>query len=85
MVGMKKLLSGFGFVAIACALHAQQAPSIEWAKCFGGSGDDWAQSIQQTTDRGFIISGAATSNDGDVSGNNGGSDGWIVKLDAGKH
>ncbi len=51
-----------------------------WTKCLGGSKDDYAQSIQQTNDGGYIIAGYSESNDGDVSGNHGGSDFWIVKL-----
>ena len=58
-----------------------QAPSIEWEKSFGGSGSDGGFSIAQTSDLGFIISGNSDSNDGDVSGNHGSSDYWIVKLD----
>ena len=50
----------------------------------GGSGDDGALYIQQTSDGGYIISGYSTSSaNGDVSGTNHGSyDYWIVKLDA---
>ncbi|MGA2296026.1 MAG: T9SS type A sorting domain-containing protein [FCB group bacterium] len=53
---------------------------IQWQKCLGGSGDDEAYSIQQTSDGGYIVAGSTGSNDGDVSGNHGGSDFWIVKL-----
>ena len=57
---------------------------IEWQKCLGGrDGDgDWAESIQQTSDGGFIVAGWTWSNDGDVSGNHGGSDYWVVKLNS---
>ncbi|MCK4664989.1 MAG: T9SS type A sorting domain-containing protein [Bacteroidales bacterium] len=55
--------------------------NIEWQKCLGGTGDDKAYSIQQTTDGGYIVAGYSDSNDGDVSGNHGGSDSWVVKLD----
>jgi hypothetical protein len=57
---------------------------IVWNKLLGGSNDDFARSIQQTTDGGYIISGISTSSaNGDVSGTNHGySDYWIVKLDA---
>jgi len=58
------------------------APVIEWSRIFGGSGSDIARSIQQTGDGGFIVAGSTNSNDGDVSGNRGGWDGWIVRLDA---
>jgi hypothetical protein len=53
---------------------------IEWQKSFGGSKKEWAQSIQQTTDGGYIVAGGSNSDDGDVSGNHGGTDYWIVKL-----
>ena len=59
-----------------------QVPVIAWQKSFGGSGSDYAQSIQQTTDGGYIVAGWSTSIGGDVTGNNGGVDYWIVKLDA---
>jgi hypothetical protein len=53
---------------------------IEWKKCLGGSGNETFGSIRQTKDGGFIIAGTTTSNNGDVSGNHGGSDAWVVKL-----
>jgi len=53
---------------------------LEWQKCLGGSDDDMAYSIQQTSDGGYIVAGRTESNDGDVSGNHGGWDYWIVKL-----
>ncbi|MGB3077293.1 MAG: MopE-related protein, partial [Chitinophagales bacterium] len=56
--------------------------SIEWQKCLGGTYHDIAKSIQQTTDGGFIVAGHTESTDGDVSGNHGGSDYWVVKLDS---
>jgi len=54
--------------------------AIDWQKCFGGSGSDWASSIQQTSDGGYIVAGYSSSNNSDVTGNLGGSDSWIVKL-----
>ncbi|HPU47245.1 MAG TPA: hypothetical protein PLQ91_06455 [Bacteroidales bacterium] len=61
--------------------HAQ-APAIEWQKCLGGTSWDYAKSIQQTSGGGFIVAGYTSSNDGDVSGNHGGGDYWVVKLDS---
>ncbi len=55
---------------------------LVWETNLGGSDRDWAYSIQQTTDDGYIVAGESDSNDGDVGGNNGGYDYWIVKLDA---
>ena len=43
-----------------------------WDKTFGGSSIDYANSIQQTSDGGYIVAGYTLSNDGDISdGNNG--------------
>ncbi|MDR6922171.1 T9SS type A sorting domain-containing protein [Chryseobacterium sp. 2987] len=55
--------------------------NIEWQKTLGGSGNDAARCIRQTPDGGYIVAGKSESNDGDITGNNGYLDGWIVKLD----
>jgi len=53
---------------------------IIWQKTIGGTSDDRAYNIQSTTDGGFITTGYSKSNNGDVTGNHGGSDVWVVKL-----
>src|SRR5205809_153959 len=63
-------------------LHAQ-APAILWQKCLGGSGNDNANSIRQTTDGGYVVAGSSGSVDGNVTGNHGGgADAWVVKMDS---
>jgi len=54
--------------------------SIDWQKCLGGSKEEDGKSITQTSDGGYIVVGATASNDGDVFGNHGQDDIWIVKL-----
>jgi hypothetical protein len=54
--------------------------NLEWKKSFGGSLNDTAYDVQQTTDGGYIVAGTARSTAGDVSGNNGLEDYWIIKL-----
>jgi|GEM_PF-889737 len=80
---MKTLIKLFSsilfFLSATHFLFAQ--PTIEWEQNYGGSGDDYARSIQQTLDGGYIVAGESESNDGDVSGNNGNRDYWILKLD----
>ncbi len=41
-------------------------PQIVWQKCIGGSSDDIAESIQQTSDGGYIVAGYTLSTDGDL-------------------
>lgn len=55
---------------------------LEWQKTLGGTGWDLLHSVIEVGDGGYLISGFTESNDGDVSGNHGGADGWVVKLDA---
>jgi len=54
--------------------------NIEWQKCLGGSDQDWANDIS-ITNNGYYVLNYSESNDGDVNGNHGGHDFWIVKLD----
>ena len=55
--------------------------NLQWQKCYGGSDEDLAYSVETTTDGGYIFSGYTESDDGDVNGNHGSRDGWIVKID----
>ncbi|MFC1955746.1 hypothetical protein ACFLWZ_04360 [Chloroflexota bacterium] len=48
--------------------------SVDWQKTYGGSGWDYAYSIQQTTDGGYIVAGSTGSFGA------GKSDYWILKL-----
>jgi hypothetical protein len=52
-----------------------------WTKDIGGSNGDAVAAIEQTNDSGYIAALQTTSNDYDVSGNHGGEDFWIVKMD----
>ncbi|MEX2350099.1 MAG: hypothetical protein WD554_04410, partial [Flavobacteriaceae bacterium] len=73
------------FLLFLCCLYNSpiiaQAPAIEWEQNYGGSANDATNDIQQTVDGGYILAGYSSSNDGDVSGNQGGPDYWVVKLD----
>jgi len=54
--------------------------NLEWEKSYGGTSNDIATSIQQTNDGGYIVAGVSNSSDGDVTGNHGNGDYWVVKL-----
>eukprot|EP00038_Savillea_parva_P020025 m.30247 g.30247 ORF g.30247 m.30247 type:complete len:325 (-) comp4685_c0_seq1:27-1001(-) len=51
-----------------------------WTDALGGGDSDAPTSIIGTIDGGLLISGHSYSNDGDLTGNNGDSDFWLVKL-----
>ena len=55
---------------------------IQWKKTYGGTLKDYAHSIIQTSDSGYVLAGGSRSNNGDVTGNHGSDDVWIVKINA---
>jgi uncharacterized protein YegL len=55
---------------------------IEWQKTFGGTGDDFAKSIMQTSDGGYVVAGTTGSSDRQVTGYQGNNDFWVVKLNS---
>lgn len=61
--------------------------NLQWQKSLGGSFDDLGNSIQLTSDGGYIIAGESMSSDGDVNAHFGdpaslfpSSDFWVVKI-----
>lgn len=54
---------------------------VIWNKNFGGNDSDRVFCILKTSDNGFVIGGSSSSNDGDLTNNNGATDSWIIKLD----
>ena len=60
-------------------------PDIEWHKTYGGSDYDAAVDVLPTQDGGAIVLSYSSSIDGDVFGNHGQIDYWIMKLDSVGH
>lgn len=56
--------------------------NIIWEKMYGGSMFEDVYRMIETKDGGMAIVGITVSTDGDISHNNGGYDGWIIKIDA---
>ena len=73
--------SNYGGNSDIWVVKLDTAGTVTWERCLGGSAADYACNVQQTSDGGYVIAGYTHSNDGDVSGNHGSSDFWVVKLD----
>ena len=73
-------VTGFHGGIDAWVVKFSSTGSVEWKKTYGGTNVDWAYAIRQTIDGGYILAGYTASNNGDVTGNHGGKDAWVVKL-----
>jgi len=51
-----------------------------WQSTLGGSSLEYANGFAQTEDGGYVLLGSTQSTDGDVMGNDGGADLWVVKI-----
>ena len=60
--------------------RTDEAGAIIWQTILGGSNHETTAAIHHTPDGGYILLGTSISNDGDVSGNNGSNDFWVVKF-----
>ena len=55
---------------------------VNWQRCYGGSEEEEAKSIQAIKGGGFVVFGSTESIDGDLLGKRGGDrDVWVLKLD----
>ena len=78
---MKKLISVFLALGSFSCMPLLAQPTIQWAKSYGGSGADVPNQVVLTSDGGYITIGSSTSIDGDVTGNHGVNDYWVLKTD----
>ncbi len=53
---------------------------LQWSRCFGGPGQEECFGMLNVGDGDLLITGATYSNSGQVSGNHGSSDYWLLKL-----
>jgi gliding motility-associated-like protein len=55
--------------------------ALDWAKAYGGSNYEYAYNVDNGHDGGYIVVGMSSSGDGDVVGDHGNGDCWILKVD----
>ncbi|MFC4721384.1 T9SS type A sorting domain-containing protein [Geojedonia litorea] len=63
-------------------LIAFAQPEIAWQNHFGSTQDDYAYSIVQTIDGGFVMAGYTLGSNVDVTNHHGGRDFWVVKTNS---
>lgn len=56
--------------------------TVEWAKTYGGTGNDKGFAVFPTSDGGYLIGGESGSNTHDMTGHKAALDAWVAKLDA---
>jgi hypothetical protein len=71
---MKHIIGITLLLVLANVVCAETAPEEEWSKAFGGTGNEWANSVQQTSDGGYILAGETKSY------GSGGYNFWMVKV-----
>ena len=67
--------------AVLCVTAVYAQPTITWQRNLGGSSGDLANSLDRTTDGGYVAVGVTNSSDFDVSGQHGVTDVWVTKVD----
>lgn len=70
-------------VGIAWIVKLNNIGNIEWQKTYGSfNSGEMGVGICQTSDGGYAATGICYQNSGNVTGNHGSSDFWVIKLDA---
>ena len=82
VVGWHPGYSGGSPQADAWVVKIDDSGNLRWQKTLGGSSEDMAHCVQQTSDGNYVVAGYTYSTDGDVTGSHGGNEYWVVKLDA---
>lgn len=71
-----------GFDMWVAKISSTGSGSLIWQKSYGGTGYEVGNKVIQTADGGYAIWGNADVNSGDVTGNHGDSDGWLVRINS---
>ncbi len=67
--------------ADAWVVHLDTQGNLVWQKAYGGSQYDEAMDAIIDSSGNLVLAGTSYSSDHDLTGNNGGADAWVVKID----
>jgi hypothetical protein len=76
MKTLRFVLALWGGSLVATVSAFGQPPDSLWSRTYGGNGDDICNSVEQTSDSGYVLAGYTSSF------GTGGLDFWLVKTDA---
>jgi hypothetical protein len=62
-------------------LYSQNNMEIIWQSCFGGSQNEWVESIVELNNDYYVL-GSIYSDDGNITNSHGGKELWLVKTDS---
>ena len=79
---MKSLTITAAFVLFTGIASIFSQPTLPWQKTLGGTAHEYTRKTIPTSDGGMAFVGGSESTNGDVSGNHGGNDLWVGKLNA---
>jgi hypothetical protein len=68
----------YGFDALVLKIDA--AGNTRWRKTLGGSASDWGHALQKRSDGSYVMAAQTESNDGDIQGNHGKTDAWVITI-----
>lgn len=72
------------FTALAALIfnrsYAQSTFNIQWQRTYGGSNAEQLSGADKTSDGGFLLCGSTLSADGNLTGNFGQTDAWLIKI-----
>jgi len=72
-----------GLISLLFLNSSAQSPEIRIEKCFGGNGSDIPFTMKPSGNSEYIVLGTTDSENGDVHGQHGKNDLWLIKLNAG--
>lgn len=62
-------------------LKINETGVLQWQRTYGGTSTDAAYTVSAASDGGYLLGGRTNSVNGNVTGNHGGTDYWLVKTD----